>query len=538
MKIYSADQIYKADKATIKKQGITSDELMERAALQLFRWLDMRLEGDDEVKIHLFCGIGNNGGDGLALARLLHQEGYNIAVYVVNYSKKRSKDFLINLDRLKSARVWPDFLEAGHDLPKIDRYDMVVDAIFGLGLNRPPADWVIRIFEHLHRSEAFTVSVDIPSGLFMDAAPKDASAVVQADHTLSFQVPKLIFFLPGTAVFSRHWEVLYIGLDEDFLHGMQTDYELIGDLEALGYYLPRQKFSHKGTYGHSLIIGGSYGKIGAVHLAAKACLHSGSGLVTAYIPKCGYIPLQTNLPEAMVITDTGEQHISGIGFDIAPTVIGIGPGLGRDAATVKALEAFLKENDKPLVVDADALNIISDKPELLDELPPKTVLTPHPKELERLIGAWKDDFDKLKKTKAFSKNHDCIVVIKGFHTITIYDGKGYVNTTGNPGMATGGTGDVLTGMITGLIAQGYEPLNAAVFGVYLHGDAGDIMAEETGLQALTASKLIEGIGEAFIDLLDRGRELLGGEGEDPLLGDGDDWDDEDWEDEDEWDGKY
>jgi len=202
----------------------------------------------------------------------------------------------------------------------------------------------------------------------------------------------------------------------------------------------------------------------------------------------------------MVLTDADEKHISKINFDIEPTVIGIGVGLGTDKKTVKAFSDFLGSNKTSLVIDADGLNILSENKVLLKKLPPKSVLTPHPKELERLVGKWKDDFDKLAKAKAFSKKYDCILIIKGAHTIIVYDERGYVNTTGNPGMATGGTGNVLTGIITGLIAQGYDALPASVFGVYLHGRAGDIVVEKTGYQALTASNVIDGIGEAFLDL--------------------------------------
>ena len=499
MKIFSSKQIYEADKATIKKNNISSDQLMEGVAVQLFNWLHLRIQGAP-VKIHLFCGLGNNGGDGIALARHLQEHGYNIGVYVVNYSKKRSDDFLVNLDRLKDRKIWPEFLDDSSVLPEIGRDDIIVDAIFGIGLNRAPDSWVVNLFEHIEKSKAFVLSVDIPSGLFTDRVSEDEKAVVKANHTLSFQVPKLVFFLPETGIFTEQWEVLDIGLDPEFLVNTETEYELIGKNEMLPVYIPREKFSHKGTHGHGLIVGGSYGKIGAVHLASKACLYAGSGLVTAFVPKCGYIPLQTNFPEAMVLTDNDENHISKIEFGIDPAVVGIGVGLDKDASTVKALDEFLGDNKKPLVIDADALNILSENKALLGKIPAQTVLTPHPKELERLIGSWKDDFDKLKKAKEFSKKYDCVLVIKGSHTITIYDEKGYVNTTGNPGMGTGGTGDVLTGVITGLIAQGYNPLNAAVFGVYLHGRAGDIAVEKTGYQALTASHVVDAIGLAFIDL--------------------------------------
>ena len=499
MKIFTAQQIYEADKSTIVNQQITSDELMERAATQLFTWLHSRLQGAP-VKIHLFCGIGNNGGDGMVLARHLQEHGYLIGVHVVTYSEKRSHDFLLNLDRLKERKIWPNFLGPNDELPKIDKEDIIVDAIFGIGLNRTPDDWVIKVIQHLNNSRAFILSVDIPSGLFVDKAPKNEDSIVRANHVLSFQAPKLIFFLPQTGIYSNQWEILDIGLDKDYLNSVDNVYELIGKNEVLPWYKPREKFSHKGTYGHSLIIGGSYGKIGAVILASDACLNTGSGLVTAYIPTCGYIPMQTALPEAMVITDTNEKMVSDIQFDITPTVIGLGIGIGQDDITIGALKEFLRTNKTPLVIDADALNIISKNKEFLKMLPAQSVLTPHPKELERLIGSWQDDFEKLEKAKAFSKQHDLILVIKGAHTITLYNGKGYINTTGNPGMATAGSGDVLTGMVTGLIAQGYDSLRATVFAIYLHGRSGDLAVEQCGYQALTASEIIDFIGDAFLDL--------------------------------------
>jgi hydroxyethylthiazole kinase-like uncharacterized protein yjeF len=239
--------------------------------------------------------------------------------------------------------------------------------------------------------------------------------------------------------------------------------------------------------------------VGAIQLASRATLVIGSGLVTAYIPQCGYESLQTALPEAMVITDE-EQSISKISFDISPSVIGIGVGMGTAQKTVDAFTEFLKINQLPLVIDADALNILASKKSLLKLLPPKTVLTPHPKELERLIGAWKDDFDKLEKAKLFSERYNCILVVKGAHTITVFNKKGYVNTTGNPGMATAGSGDVLTGVIAGLIAQGYDPLHAAIFGVYLHGKSGDLAIETKAYQALIASDIIDNLGLAYLDL--------------------------------------
>ena len=498
MKLFSGEQIYAADKFTIEKQEISSDVLMERSAVQIFNWIHTRMQGAS-VKIHLFCGIGNNGGDGIALARHLQEHGYDIAVYVVNYSKTRSKDFLINLERLKERKIWPEFLDSECKFPKIGRDDVIVDAIFGIGLNREPDAWVVKLMDHLNKTEAFILSVDIPSGLFTDSVPADKKAIVKSNFVLSFQTPKLVFFLPETGMYIDQWEVLDIGLAAEFLTTTETEYELIGKHDVLPFYIPRKKYSHKGMYGHALIVGGSKGKIGAVTLASKACLTSGAGLVTAYVPECGYAALQTALSEAMVLTG-GEDLISNIELDIQPTAIGIGVGLGTDDKTVSAFSDFLKKNKTPLVIDADGLNILSKNKALLKNVPAQSILTPHPKELERLIGKWKDDFDKLKKTKLYSEKHNCIVVIKGAHSITVYGGRGYVNTTGNPGMATAGSGDTLTGIIVGLMAQGYEPLKAAIFGVYLHGKAGDIAVEETGYQALTASRIIDGIGRAYIDM--------------------------------------
>ncbi len=502
MKIFTAEQIYAADRFTIEKQQITSDLLMERSATQIFEWMNARLQGA-QVRIHLFCGIGNNGGDGIALARHLHEKGYAISVYVVNYSDKRSKDFLINLDRLKDRKLWPEFLDSDCSFPEIGGDDIIVDAIFGIGLNRAPDDWVAKLIKHLNSSSAFILAVDIPSGLFTNQVPKNHEYVIRANHVLSFQAPKLAFFLPQTGIFVNQWELLDIGLDGEYLFKTDTAFELIGKPEVLPMYRPRLKFSHKGSYGHSLLIGGSYGKIGAAQLAARACIEAGSGLVTAYLPKCGYIPMQTAAPEIMVITDDEDKRIENISFDIKPTVVGIGMGMGTNKETVQAFTDFIKTNKTPLVIDADGLNILAMHPELLKKLPEQSVLTPHLKELERLIGIWKDDFDKLEKTKTFSKKYNCIVVIKGAHTITVYDGVGYINSTGNPGMATAGSGDVLAGVITGFIAQGYVPLNAAIFGVYLHGLAGDVTVSESGYESVTATKLISNLGKAFLELFRR-----------------------------------
>ncbi len=500
MKIFSKEQIYKGDKLTAKKQNISSTELMERAGTQIFNWIHQRMQGA-QVPIHVFCGIGNNGGDGLVLARQLINYGYNAHTYVVNCSDKRTKDFLVNYDRIKqTTKKWPEMLNCEADFPPIGPDDIIVDAVFGIGINRPANDWVKGLFQHFRASKAFTLAIDLPSGLYPDKVPEDENGVVWADFTLSFQSPKLVFFLPETSKYTVQWEVLDIGIDPEFLMNTETEVELIGKIEMLPIYKPREKFSNKGTYGHGLVIGGSYGKIGAMILSGKAALASGAGLVTTFIPRCGYIAMQSAFPEAMVLTDVDEEKLTNIKLDFKPTAIGIGMGMGDDEKTHAAFQNFLKSNKASLVIDADGINLLSKNKDDLKLLKPHTVLTPHPKELERLIGKWKNDFDKLRKSKAFAKTYECILVIKGANTITVFDDKLYVNSTGNPGLSTGGTGDVLTGIITGLICQGYEPLSATLFAVYLHGKSADIAVEDYGYQSMTASHVIDYLGQAYLDL--------------------------------------
>lgn len=499
MKIFSAQQMRMADEATMVSAKITSIELMERAATQIFNLIHSRLQGAP-IMIHVFCGIGNNGGDGLVVSRLLLEYGYNVKTYIVNFSDNRSKEFLFNYDRLKEiAKDWPIQLKCEEDFPQLMREDMIIDAIFGIGLNRPLVPWVVSLIKHLNTSRCFKLSIDIPSGLYSDKAPDDPEGVIFANVTVTFQLPKLVFFLPETGMYTQDLEVIDIGLDRNFLMQNPGIGVLINKNEILPLYRPRHKFSHKGTYGHCVMIGGSYGKIGSMVLATKAALKTGAGLVTAYIPECGYEVLQIAVPEAMVIADSDDE-LEEITLDFKPAAIGIGVGLGTGEKTISAFVEFLKENTSPLVIDADGINILAKKPEFLEKLPKKTILTPHPKELERLVGKWKDDFDKIEKTKIFSKQYDCVVIIKGANSITVFEDQLYVNSTGNPGMATAGSGDVLTGMITGLLSQGYDPLHAAVFGVYLHGSSGDIAVQKTGFEGLIASEIISHIGSAFIEL--------------------------------------
>lgn len=500
MKILSVDQLYEADKISIEKQGIDSTELMERAATQIFEWMHRRLQGTP-VFIHIFCGIGDNGGDGLVVGRLLIEHGYRVIVYVVNCSDKRSKDFLINYDRIKNVtKEWPTLINSENDFPEIKPEDIIVDAIFGIGLNRCPRGWVKKLIQYLNACEAFKLAIDIPSGLFANEPLIDKEAVLKANFTLTFQTPKLSFFLPETAPFVSDFDVLDIGLDKEFIHNSKSLAQVIQKSEAQEFYIPRKKFGHKGTYGHGLIVAGSYGKIGAAVLSSLAAMRIGSGMITTFVPKCGYRILQTTVPEAMVLTDSQEDFLSEISTDFDPSAIGVGMGIGKNKATSEALSHLFQNYICPFVIDADALNLISEDKELLKVIPENSILTPHPGELKRLIGKWKDDYDKLEKTKSFSKKHEVVVIIKGANTITVHGDKLFINSTGNPGMGTAGSGDALSGVITGLLCQGYDHLLASVFGVYLHGAAGDMASHQLGYESVIASDIIDNLGNAYLDL--------------------------------------
>jgi len=498
MKVLSAQQLYKADQITIKKGGITAVDLMERAATLCFNRIHNRLQGNS-VPIQVFCGTGNNGGDGLVIARHLKQHGYDVHTFIVNCGNKRSDAFLANYERLKEIGVWPEMISCSSEFPKVAEDDMIIDAIFGLGLSRSPEGIIKETIQFINNTNSFVLSIDFPSGLFADKAVTDVDSVVKAYQTLTFQAAKLAFLLPDNQEFVGNWDVIEIGLDAEYLSTVETDIYLTYQQEAQILYKFRNKFSHKGNYGHSLIIGGSFGKIGAVLLASRAALTIGSGLVTAYLPKCGYQIIQTALPEVMVEVDA-ENELQYFNSKIQATTIGIGIGMGTHIKTVEGFKQFLQKNILPLIVDADAINILSENKSLLKLLPENSVLTPHPKEFERLVGKWKDDFEKLDKLLTLSKKYKLVVVLKGAYTVIAFQGELFFNTTGNPALATAGSGDVLTGVITGLIAQQYTPIDAAILGVYLHGKTADLAMNSMVYETFTASDSIEYLSDAYLDL--------------------------------------
>jgi ADP-dependent NAD(P)H-hydrate dehydratase / NAD(P)H-hydrate epimerase len=505
MKLFQCDQIKQIDEYTIKNEPVASIDLMERAAGQLLRWYLPRFERSRRVLI--FVGPGNNGGDGLALARLLASSRYDTEVHYVVLTKETSKDWKINLQRLKSETDVPlNYMKGVDQFPSISSNDIIFDAIFGSGLTRPVEGLAGDVIKKINQVDATIISIDIPSGLFgEDNSINNYDSIISADYTLSFQFPKVSFMFSENARYLGEWEVLPIGLSNKAIRNTLSPYTLLKNSDIASLLKKRNKFDHKGTFGHGLLVSGSEGKMGAAVLGAGAALRTGIGLITCHIPSCGVLIVQCTRPEAMVEPDRNEKLISGIGKTDSYSAVGIGPGLGTEPESQRALYEFLSACKKPVVIDADALNILSLNKGWLSLIPEGAILTPHPKEFERLSGKADNSFLRLNRQIEFSRDNKCIVVLKGAHTsVTTPDGKVYFNSTGNPGMATAGSGDVLTGILLSLLAQGYTPENAAVLGVYLHGLAGDLAAKESCYESIIASDIIKSLGKAFNKIRDKG----------------------------------
>ena len=507
MKILPVEKIREADAFTIENEPVASIDLMERAASKVYDWFMKRCK-TKEVSVKIFCGIGNNGGDGLALARMLFFTEIIPQVFVVRFSDKMSRDCEVNFNRLKEETETPMYdIFSEDDFPLINEKDIVVDAIFGSGLNRNIEGFAAELIKHLNDNNAIRIAIDIPSGLHalgsqqttdngqqLSSKSHNSHQIFRADYTLSFQFPKLAFMFPENDAFVGRWEVLDIGLHKDFIDNVETLNFYTTEDMAMPILRKRTKFSHKGTYGHALLVAGSSGKTGAALLAAEACLRTGVGLLTAHLPKDALLPMQIYLPEAMTSIDKSETHCTEIDDIIPYTAIGVGPGIGKNAETTTLLKKIIQEATQPLVLDADALNIISENPTWLSFLPDNTILTPHPKEFERLFGKTNNSYERLELQRKMSVIHNIIIVLKGAHTaITFPNGTCFFNSTGNPGMATAGSGDVLTGMILSLLAQRYTPQEAALLGVYLHGKAGDEAAKEIGENSMIARDIVKSI---------------------------------------------
>ncbi|OKL40984.1 bifunctional ADP-dependent NAD(P)H-hydrate dehydratase/NAD(P)H-hydrate epimerase [Pontibacter flavimaris] len=500
MKILTAAQTREADAYTIREEGISSTDLMERAAKAFTGWFENKFQPGAEV--HIFCGPGNNGGDGLAVARLLHERKYKVQPYLVGDISKASDDFNVNLKRLPQA-LSPIHVEQESAIPEFNSDACVIDALFGTGLNRAVTGLYGQVIEKLNSSGATITAIDIPSGLYADSQTPDEGAVIRASYTISFELPKLAFLLPQHEPYVGEWHVVPIGLSQQFIAEVKSDLYCTQQEDVQQLLKPRRKFSHKGTYGHALLLCGGYGKIGAAVLAARACLRSGIGLLTVQVPQAGYPILQTAVPEAMTLTDKNRKHLSELPQEMEKySVIGIGPGIGTERVTKTTIGQLLATASFPIVIDADAINLIASSEKLKGQLyKRKLIFTPHPKEFERLVGKVKNDYDRLQHLREFCLEYGCYVILKGSHTaVGTPEGKVYFNTTGNPGLATGGTGDVLTGIITALVGQQYTLEEACRIGVFVHGLAADLALQTIGEISMTASDVIDSLPSAFLHL--------------------------------------
>ncbi|TDQ29840.1 NAD(P)H-hydrate dehydratase [Tenacibaculum caenipelagi] len=483
-KILDTSQIRKTDKHTIAEKEITSFALMGHAALAFVSAIEPFLLHSQ--KIAIVCGIGNNGGDGFAVARILRSKKYKVHPILIQFKETLSPDCNTNFQKLNDTII----VKSNDHIPNFSEYDVIIDAIFGSGLSKPITGFVQQVIESINQAKKTVYSIDIPSGLYCDEL-SNSETIIQADLVVSFQRPKFSFFFPENGNYVKNWKTVDIGLDEVFIQQQSSNYYVL-DEQIVDILKPRPRQSHKGSYGHALLIAGSYGKIGAAVLSSRACLRSGVGLLTTYIPKCGYNIIQSTIPEAMCLIDENEEFTTQLPKISKYDIVGIGPGLGIHNKTAKVLKKLLSESNNPLVIDADAINILANNQDLKSLISENSILTPHIKEFDRLAGTSHTSTERFQKQLAFSVKHKCIVVLKNAYTsISSPEGNLYFNTSGNQGMATGGSGDVLTGIITGLLAQNYNSLHAALLAVYFHGKAGDEAANKKGYNALIASDIIE-----------------------------------------------
>jgi NAD(P)H-hydrate epimerase len=494
MKIFSAAQIKKWDAFSIKNEPIASVDLMERAATACCKWLIGKNFG--VFNFLIFCGKGNNGGDGLAIARLLIEHKCQVTLYILEFGNKGTDDFQANLEKLHLLTTDIHFIQSPEFFPAINKTDIIIDSLFGTGLNKPLDGIGKLLVEHINLSGSNIVSIDIPTGLYADKSSRE-NTVIRACNTLSFQNYKLAFLLPENEAHCGEVHLLQIGLHPAFEENEPVDFELLDEELIKAIYKPRLKFAHKGNFGHAALLCGSKGMMGAAALSSLACLRSGVGKLTAFVPQCGYDIVQTTVPEAMCLV-AGDDYISSAPQMEKYTAVGIGPGIGTQPSHKKLLLDIFKQVKAPMVIDADALNCMSENKELLKAVPAHSVLTPHPKEFENLFGKAENDFDRLILALTKSKELNIYIVLKGhFSFISTPQGEGFFNSTGNAGMATAGSGDVLTGIITGLLAQDYSPIQSALFGVYLHGLAGDFAATEHSREAMIARDIIDSMGRVF-----------------------------------------
>lgn len=502
MKILSSIQLKELDKYTIEMEPITSIDLMERASHALTEAIVRRW--DTSYRIIVFAGPGNNGGDALAVARMLSKKNYHVEVFLFNTKGTLSNECMTNLGRLRTCgSIYFTEISTHFDPPALTEKDLIIDGLFGTGLNKPLSGGFASVVKYLNASKATIVAIDIPSGLMgEDNTYNVRPHIIHADVTLSIQLPKLSFLFPENEDIIGEWELLDIGLKQSFIDASESPYSILDIKDIRPLIKSRKRFAHKGSFGHGLLIAGSYGMAGASILSAKACLRSGIGLLTVHVPIHNHDLLQITVPEAIVQTDIHERYFAEPVELRRYNALAIGPGLGQEEDTALAMMEQIQGCHLPVVLDADAINILSTHRNWLSRLPKQCILTPHLGELERLIGKCMDSYERITKVKELASYLQSYILIKGAWTaIVTPEGHCHFNPTGNPGMATAGSGDVLTGILLALLAQGYSPEESCKLGVYIHGLAGDIAAKSLSEISMTAGDIIEALPSAWKKIL-------------------------------------
>jgi len=503
--VLSPQAIREADAWTIANEPISSQALMQRAAAACAdRLLSAIAQGRfGEVRsVLVVAGMGNNGGDGLAISVRLKQAGYVVFVARIAHRAEPSADNRLEAIRSQEAGVQLIECSAADHLRKIEE-DLIIDALFGTGLNAPLEGFALEAVQWMNASCRPIVSIDMPSGLFADSnIDNNVNGITRASLTLTLEVPKLSLMLPESGEYVGDWEVVPIGLDAAFVQSRSTPYHMLQAKDARALIRSRPRFAHKGSFGHALLMGGSPGRMGAMVLATQAALRSGAGLVTAAVPEAGIPIIQASAPEAMCALGCGSEWLTEAPDLSAYSAIGAGPGMGAKEESVFAMRRLLERTAVPLVLDADALNLMALHRDLLKSIPDRTMLTPHPKEFERLVGrTFATGYDRLQATREAAETWRCTIVLKGaFTAICLPEGHVRFNASGNPGMAKGGSGDALTGLLTGLLAQGYSTTDAAVLGVHLHGLAGDLASQRLGQHGMTAMDVVADLPAAWLGL--------------------------------------
>ncbi|MEM9896572.1 MAG: NAD(P)H-hydrate dehydratase [Bacteroidota bacterium] len=491
MKVLSAAAVRQLDQETIKRQKISSAALMERASSVFVEEFLGRFP--TKMLVYVFCGTGNNGGDGMVITRLLREQGWKVEVFVLGSIEKGSPDFRYNLSRVGEF----SYLKEIAELPKIARDGIIIDALFGSGLSRPIAGIYKDLIVSLNQQSCIKIAVDMPSGLFMDQCLPSSQVAFKANHTFSFQLPKLPFFMADCHEYVGEWHLLDIGLDEQFQEDVESNTHFTIQKNISGILPKRKRFTHKNEVGRLQVVGGQKGMMGAVTLTSLAALRAGVGLLKVTCPSIGLDVLQIALPEAMVEPDNDEDIVTEL--RTTENAIVIGPGLGIDARTQSALIGFLKIRETPVVIDADAINILaSHMRQSRIPIPENSILTPHPGEFRRLVGSWENEFQKIEMLRSFCLENKINVVLKGaFSAVCSSSGDVYFNSSGNPALATAGSGDVLAGVVGSLLAQGLKSIDALKLGVYAHGLAADLWVQRNGAHGLIASDIVDMLPFAF-----------------------------------------